>query len=274
MPVLVCDIMLPFRRIAHSTGTNGSQFFVTTAKTSHLDGKHVVFGEVIAGKSIVRQIENMPTNNDKPEKACVIADCGQLKGKEAEGEIPKATDSTGDMYEDYPEDQFSEDDDKASSPAEIRKILEELKQIGTTAFKAGDVELGLAKYQKALRYAREYPEMESEEGGETFKALRLSLYLNSALLQLKLKQWADAQASASSALDIQSITAADKGKALYRRALAHKELKDEDAALEDLQQAQKSVPSDVAIQNELANIKKRQADNLKRDKAKYSKAFA
>ncbi|XP_074607373.1 peptidyl-prolyl cis-trans isomerase-like [Acropora palmata] len=58
--------------------TNGSQFFICTAKTSHLDGKHVVFGSVVEGYDVVKQMEAVGSDSGKTSKPVAIANCGQL----------------------------------------------------------------------------------------------------------------------------------------------------------------------------------------------------
>jgi len=59
-------------------GTNGSQFFLCTVKTDWLDGKHVVFGNVVEGMDVVKKVEAVGSQSGKTSKPVVIADCGQL----------------------------------------------------------------------------------------------------------------------------------------------------------------------------------------------------
>lgn len=72
--------------------TNGSQFFITFTSTPHLDGKHVVFGELVEGMNILKKIENVEVGDrDRPSfgQEVVIQACGAIGEKSAEGDTEK-----------------------------------------------------------------------------------------------------------------------------------------------------------------------------------------
>ncbi|KAK3112537.1 peptidyl-prolyl cis-trans isomerase cpr6 [Teratosphaeriaceae sp. CCFEE 6253] len=257
-------------------GTNGSQFFVTTVPTPHLDGKHVVFGEVIAGKSVIRQVENTPVGaSDKPESDIVIEDCGEVaEGMSLEEFTKKVPDTTGDAYEEFPEDQLAKSEEWKGT--KIVEIATDLKNMGNKAFKEGNVQLGLDKYQKALRYLREYPvpgDDDSEDTKTQLSQLRISLHTNSAMLQHKLKKFGESSTSADNALAVEGISDAQKAKALFRKGVAAKDSRNEDDAVKYLGQAKKLAPSDAGIEKELAAVKKEAEARKKKEKAAYASAF-
>lgn len=251
--------------------TNGSQFFLTTVPTPHLDGKHVVFGEVLNGKSVVRQVENLPTQSgDKPVKEAVIADCGELTGDAALAADMKQPDAMGDPYEDFPEDCGEELDAQ-----KILKIATACKDFGNKAFKAGDISLGLDKYEKGLRYLNEDPDLDNEPPAtkQSLDALRFSLNNNAALLSNKLEAWDDAVRHATSALAVSGTSDADRAKAYFRRGFAHVRAKDEESAVKDLDEAHRLAPNDGVVVNELSAVKAKAAARAAKEKAAYKKFF-
>lgn len=60
-------------------GTNGSQFFITTVAAPWLDGKHVVFGRVTEGMTVVRDIEKEGSQDGTPRQKITIVNCGEVK---------------------------------------------------------------------------------------------------------------------------------------------------------------------------------------------------
>lgn len=57
---------------------SGSQFFLCTAKTTWLDSKHVVFGQVVEGMDVVSAIEGQGSKSGQTRAKVLISGCGQL----------------------------------------------------------------------------------------------------------------------------------------------------------------------------------------------------
>lgn len=58
--------------------TNGSQFFMCTADTQWLDGKHVVFGQLLSGEHILRKMEEQGSRSGRTARRVVVQDCGEV----------------------------------------------------------------------------------------------------------------------------------------------------------------------------------------------------
>ncbi|XP_048210478.1 probable inactive peptidyl-prolyl cis-trans isomerase-like 6 [Perognathus longimembris pacificus] len=58
--------------------TNASQFYITLQSAPYLDRKYVAFGQLVEGTEVLKQLELVPTENERPISICMITDSGAL----------------------------------------------------------------------------------------------------------------------------------------------------------------------------------------------------
>ena len=248
--------------------TNGSQFFVTTVKTPHLDGKHVVFGKVISGKSVIRKVERTETGeSDRPLKECKVINCGILN----EGDPLVIDDGTGDKYEDIISDEPSVDINK---PETVFEAVNNIKNIGTECFKQGKLELALDKYIKAQSYMTDYnPYDLTDEDVATYWKLQISCYLNMSLMSLKLKNAQETIKYSTEVLECEQLDDKSKAKAYFRRGSGHLIGHNEEDAIADFEEAHNLQPTDAGISKALNDAKVSLKNRKAKEKAAFSKFF-
>lgn len=125
--------------------TNSSLFAITTAADEKLDGKNVVFGKVIKGKSLIRTLEHeLVCTKNRTYNKIVIDNCGVIPAGENDGFEESYQ---GDLMAAWPEDN----EEIIITEENIVSVCLMLKDLGNSFIKEGDFRKAISKYDKVLK---------------------------------------------------------------------------------------------------------------------------
>ncbi|EFJ28988.1 hypothetical protein SELMODRAFT_92589 [Selaginella moellendorffii] len=246
--------------------TNGSQFFITTARASHLDGKHVVFGKVLKGMGVIRSMEHAITDDkDRPVNPLVVTECGELPEGADDGVSLFWKD--GDIFPDWPADLPEQPEESAWWVSAVETV----KSLGNDCFKRGDYKMALRKYRKALRYLDVCWEKEEidEEKSNNLRRIKSLVLTNSAACKLRVGDARGALVDTEYAMN----NGEPNVKALFRQGQAYLALNDLEAAVASLSKAQEIQPNDAGIRKELTTAKNKILARRDQERKAYSKMF-
>jgi len=142
------------------------------------------------------------------------------------------------------------------------------KDEGNNLFKSGDLIKASRAYRKGTSILK--PLNQQNAGDEQVKALLISLQTNLSMVCFKQNKYQQSKDVASKVLLVDRLNV----KALYRRAVASRKMKNVDAAREDLKAALKADPENRAVKKELFAVRKELESNKKSKQAALAKAFS
>jgi hypothetical protein len=220
---------------------NGSVFRIITSPQPDWDGKNVVFGRVVRGQWLVRELEGAATDEQMHLFApYLIYNSGQLPDDvEDDGYLAVCG---GDPYANWPEDNVV---DTPLTIGDYLRISEELKSMGTGYLQSQDYFRACRKYEKSIRYVEAglTLTMAEEDGqdGRISKQLydvKVACYLNISLCHFRRKKPHLVKFECTKILEeLQPLEPIYRIKALYRRAMAQIEDSQLAEAMEDLRLA-------------------------------------
>ena len=268
-------------------GQCGSAFGVTLKACPELDHRQVVAGRLLRGYGALRELEMVDTRSSgtdvgRPATRILVTACGEVE----DGDDGLATGADGDPFPPWPADatamQSDRYENRLSAAAQIRGF-------GNDLFKAGDFQLAIAKYVKALRYldkfwrkgdayAREVGEREAR------RQARIPLLLNCAAARLKVGDARGAIDDCKAAHEEENAAQGSAGrmdgeperfnpKAEFRLGQAHAMVHEFEAAISHFRRALLLCPNDAGITRELDKARCRMEERQRRQRKAMARAL-